>query len=90
MSHRSARHGQQLLRLCAILTVTTVAVVVDGRKHNSSGRHQLPSFKLKGRLAVAEKWQFVQMPSQHRLLPAQNSFLAVCTIIKVRLLKLEK
>lgn len=79
----SCRWGQ-FLQLCAIV-VTAHAAAVDAHQRAKSN-HQLALFQY-GRRRVhsqdAEGLHFVEMPPQHRLLPAQKSFLAVCAMIKV-------
>ena len=67
--------------LDAILTIATLATVVGAQRRSGNEQH-LPWAQRTGRRMLSQQWH-VQMPPQHRLLPAQNSFLAVCAVVKV-------
>ena len=78
-SHQSITWVQYL---SMILTIATLATVVGAQRRSGNEQHP-PWAQRTGRRMLSQQWQHVQMPPQHRLLPAQNSFLAVCAVVKV-------
>lgn len=68
---------------CVILTVAVLAAVVTTQEPEGSEKQASWSLTTTKNRALFEERQYVQMPPQHRLLPARKSFLAVCAIVKV-------
>lgn len=80
-SMRSTSPRGQRWQVCSLLIVTALATVVDSRQIYTDNQHlEVPQTT---RRVLSDEWSHVQMPPQHRLLPAQKAFLAVCTVVKV-------
>ena len=69
-------------RWCVILAVAVVTPVINAQQNEGDRKYEQWLPTTRSRL-LSEERLYVEMPPQHRLLPAQRSFLAVCAIVKV-------